>query len=65
MCQMSVIFEENGEENIVQENVTLLESSGDQITVSALFEEPKVIDRAYVKKIDFMGGKVTLASLGE
>ncbi|MCB2182521.1 MAG: CooT family nickel-binding protein [Desulfobulbaceae bacterium] len=61
MCQMSVVFEKNGDQETIMENVTLLESSGDQITVSTLFEEPKVIPAAYVKKIDFMGGVVTLA----
>lgn len=65
MCQMSIIFEENGEEKTVLENVTLLETDGDKITVSALFEEPEIIPSAYVKKIDFMGGKVTLAPVGE
>lgn len=65
MCQMSIIFEENGEEKNVLENVTLLETDGDKITVSALFEEPEIIPSAYVKKIDFMGGKVTLAPVGE
>ncbi len=62
---MSIIFAENGEEKTVMENVTLLETDGDTITVSALFEEPEIIPSAYVKKIDFMGGKVTLAPVGE
>ena len=61
MCQMSIVFEENGQEKTVMENVTLLETDGDKITVSALFEEPETIPSDYVKKIDFMGGKVTLA----
>ncbi len=65
MCQMSIILEEKGEQKTLMENVTLLESSENNITVSTMFEEPKVISGAYVKKIDFMGGKVTLAPLGE
>ncbi len=62
---MSIVFEENGEEKIIMENVTLLEADGDKITISALFEEPETIPSSYVKKIDFMDGKVTLAALGE
>ncbi|MBU0909491.1 MAG: CooT family nickel-binding protein [Proteobacteria bacterium] len=65
MCQMSVVYEKNGTTKTVMENVTFLEAEGDDIRVSTLFEEPKVIAAAYVKKIDFMGGKVTLAPLGE
>lgn len=63
MCQMSVVFEKNSEQETVMENVTLLEASDGKITVSTLFEEPKTITDAYVKKIDFMGGKVILAPL--
>jgi predicted RNA-binding protein len=65
MCQMSVVYEKNGATETVMENVTLLEAGADGIRVSALFEEPRVIAAAYVKKIDFMGGKVFLAPLGE
>jgi predicted RNA-binding protein len=65
MCQMSVEYEANGTTRTVMENVTYLEAEGDGIRVSTLFEEPKVIAGAYVKKIDFMGGKVTLALIGK
>jgi len=65
MCQMSVVYEENGIMKTVMENVTYLETAAEGITVSTLFEEPKVIAAAYVKKIDFLGGKVTLAPVGE
>ena len=65
MCQMSVVYEENGIMKTVMENVTYLETAAEGIKVSTLFEEPKVIAAAYVKKIDFLGGKVTLAPVGE
>jgi len=65
MCQMSVVYEANGTTKTVMENVTYLEAGADGIRVSTLFEEPKVIAAAYVKKIDFLGGKVTLAPVGE
>ena len=65
MCQMSVVYEEDGTVKTVMENASYLEAEGDGIRVSTLFEEPRVIAAAYVKKIDFMGGKVILAPVGE
>jgi predicted RNA-binding protein len=65
MCQMSVVYEKDGATETVMENVTYLEAVSDGIRVSTLFEEPKVVAAAYVKKIDVMGGKVVLAALGE
>ena len=43
MCQMSVVIEENGEQKVIMENVTRLESTDGNISVSTLFEEPKII----------------------
>ncbi|OKY73666.1 MAG: hypothetical protein BM485_17790 [Desulfobulbaceae bacterium DB1] len=65
MCQMSVVYEKNGEREIVMENVTFLEVDAAGVRVSTLFAEPRVIAASYVKKIDFMGGVVTLAPVGE
>lgn len=65
MCQMSVVYEKNGATETVMENVTYLEAIAGGIRVSTLFEEPRVVAGAYVRKIDFMGGKVTLAPGGE
>ncbi|MBI5556959.1 MAG: CooT family nickel-binding protein [Deltaproteobacteria bacterium] len=65
MCQMSVVYEENGTTKTVMDNVTYLEAAGGGIRVSTLFEEPRIIPSAFVKRIDFMGGTVTLAPLGE
>lgn len=65
MCQMSVVYEKNGATETVMENVTFVEVEADGISVSALFEEPRVIAAAYIKKIDAMGGKVTLAPVAE
>jgi len=60
MCQMSVVLEhDNGQEKIM-DNVTLLEVTAAGVTVSAFFEEPKVVPAARVKKIDFLGRIVTL-----
>lgn len=65
MCQMSVVYEKNGATETVMENVTFLEAIAGGIRVSTLFEEPRLVAAAYVKKIDVMGGKVILAALGE
>ncbi|MFH1217680.1 MAG: CooT family nickel-binding protein [Pseudomonadota bacterium] len=65
MCQMSVVYEENGERRTVMENVTYLEVSGDGVRVTTLFAEPQVVAASFVKTIDFMGGVVTLAPVGE
>lgn len=60
MCQMSVIMEEKGEQKVIMENVTRLESIDGNIRVSTLFEEPRIIPAAFVKTIDFSGGTVLL-----
>ncbi len=60
MCQMRVILEDDGNQETVMENVTLLETTSEGVKVSALFEEPKTIASVQVKQIDFMGGLVTL-----
>lgn len=64
MCQMSVLFEHDGQQEKVMENVSLLEVMPEGIKISTLFEEPKLLKDAQLKKIDFMGGTVTLVSEG-
>ncbi|MFC1524155.1 CooT family nickel-binding protein [Thermodesulfobacteriota bacterium] len=61
MCQMKVVLEASGDQENIMENVTLLEASSEGITVTALFEEPRLVPGAMVKRIDFMKGLVTLA----
>lgn len=60
MCQMSVVLEKGEDQEIILENVTQLEDSPEGIRVVALFEEPKLVTGAKVKRIDFMAGKVVL-----
>ena len=60
MCQMNVVLEHDGRQEKVMDNVTSLEVTGDGIVVSTLFEEPKLVQAARVKTIDFVGGTVTL-----
>ena len=60
MCQMNVMFEHDGEQEQVMENATRLEVTGEGVLVSTFFEEPKLVRKARVKSIDFLGGTVTL-----
>ena len=62
MCQMSVVLEHDGEQEKIMDNVTNLEVTGEGVLVSTLFEEPKLVKSAWVKNIDFLGGKVILDS---
>ncbi len=60
MCQMKVMLDKEGQQELVMEDVTQLEVSEEGIRVSTFFEEPKVVSGVAVKKIDFMSGTVTL-----
>ena len=60
MCQMSVVVEEEGIEEMIMENVTRLQVSGTTIEVSAFFEEPRKVEAVFIQSIDFLGGKVIL-----
>lgn len=65
MCQMKVVLEQDGGQEMILENLSLLEVTADGVSVSALFEAPKVVAHAVVTKIDFMSGTVTLATRKE
>lgn len=60
MCQMSVIVEEDGVEEIVMENVTRLQVSGTTVELSAFFEEPRRLESVFIESIDFLGGRLVL-----
>ena len=60
MCQMKVMLDKEGQQELVMEDVTQLEVVEEGIRVSALFEEPKIVSDASVKKIDFLSGTLTL-----
>ena len=62
MCQMNVVFDHDGEQENIMNNVTLLEVTDEGVLVSTLFEEPKLVKSAWVKNIDFLNGRVTLNS---
>ncbi len=60
MCQMSIIVEKNGQEEVVLKNAAQLEVVEEGIKVSALFEEPLIIANVFVNRIDFLDGEVRL-----
>ena len=60
MCQMSVVVEEAGVEEMIMENVTRLQVLGTTIEVSAFFEEPRKVEAVFIQSIDFLSGKVIL-----
>ena len=57
---MNVVLEHDGQQEKVMDNVTSLEVTDKGVVVSAFFEEPKLVEMARVKSIDFLGGTVTL-----
>jgi predicted RNA-binding protein len=59
MCQMKVLLESGGREEVLLENVTLLEKTPDGMRISTLFEEPRLV-KGTLRKIDFLAGRVTL-----
>jgi predicted RNA-binding protein len=65
MCQMRVVMEKNGAQEPVMDGVARLEAGPDGVTVSALFEEPRLVPGARVKTIDFLGGLLTLEPMAK
>jgi predicted RNA-binding protein len=65
MCQMSVVLEKNGEQEMIMKGAARLTAGEDGVTVNALFEEPVSLPGVRVKAIDFLAGLVTLAPLAQ
>ena len=64
MCQISVVVEKDGMEELVMEDVTSLVVDTDKLEISNLFEGPKSIDQVVIRSIDFVAGKVLLQKTG-
>ena len=60
MCQMKIIQDKDGQQELVMEDVSQLEVVEDGIRISTLFEEPKLIPGVTIKTIDFLSGKTIL-----
>ena len=60
MCQMKVMLDKEGQQELVMEDVTKLEVTEDGIRVSTFFEEPKTVSGVAVETIDFTSGILML-----
>lgn len=60
MCQMSVVVDKEGAEDLLFEDVTNLVVEDHGLRISTLFEGPKSVERVAIDRIDFMAGKVFL-----
>ncbi len=60
MCQMKIMQDKDGQQELVMEDVAQLEVVEDGIRISTLFEEPKLISGVTIKTIDFLSGKTML-----
>ena len=60
MCQMKIMQDKDGQQELVMEDVAQLEVVEDGIRISTLFEEPKLIPGVAIKTIDFFSGKTML-----
>ncbi len=60
MCQMRVVVEKEGREEVMLENVTQLEVIDNGIAVATLFEGSREYAGAVLRRIDFLAGKVFL-----
>ena len=64
MCQMRVIMETATGSEQIMEDVTGLEVISEGIRLASMFDEPRLISGATVKKIDFMATLITLCPQG-
>ena len=60
MCQMKVMLDKEGQQELVMEDVAHLEVVEEGIRVSTFFEEPKTVSGVVVKTIDFISGTLIL-----
>ena len=61
MCQMRVVMEKDGNEEVILENVTSINILEKGIAVTTLFEGASEIADAVIRRMDFLSGKVFLA----
>ena len=64
MCQMRVVMETDSGPDQIMEEVTGLEVTPEGIVLISMFDEPRLISGATVKKIDFMATLITLSPYG-
>ncbi len=65
MCQMSVVMKKDETREKLMDAVARLEVTAEGVTISALFDQPRLIPGATVKEIDFLDGVVVLVADGQ
>ena len=64
MCQMRIVLEQDGREEVFAENASFLEVTPEGLRVEVLFEEPALISGGAVRSIDFLHGRVVVTRGG-
>jgi len=64
MCQMKVVQDVDGKEEIIMADASLLEDGPAGVRLSTLFDPPRLLADMKVVRIDFLGGKVVLGKAG-
>ena len=64
MCQAKVILLQDGESELIMEDVIHIKVDGSKVWLSTFFESPLPIS-AYIKEADFLKHTVTLVPLPE
>lgn len=60
MCQMRVVVNHSGDEEVLFEDVTNLVVEPTGLKIATLFEGPKEVENMVIGSIDFTAGKVYL-----
>lgn len=60
MCQMKVMLEKAGGDELLMEGASLLESTPAGVELSSLFDPPMLVPGVQVVRIDFLNSKVVL-----
>ncbi len=60
MCQMKVVQEVDGRDELIMADASLLEDDPAGVRISSLFDPPRLVAGLKVVRIDFLGGKVVL-----
>lgn len=60
MCQMKVVQEVDGRDELIMADASLLEDDPAGVRISSLFDPPRLVPGVKVVRIDFLGGKVVL-----
>jgi predicted RNA-binding protein len=60
MCEIRVVIEQDGVEEVLMENVTKLDVLDNSVAIMSLFEAPREIKGTTIRNIDFLAGKVFL-----